>query len=55
MHTLVYIHAFYTHICPSMAAYIHIYIYADIQYIHTIHIIILYQLSKKPTGFIVEV
>ena len=36
-----------TYICPCMDAYIHV-------YIHAIHIIILYQLSKKPTCLLVE-
>ena len=40
----------YTHVCPCMAAYIHVYIYTYIHCIHSIHLIILYKLRKGPTG-----
>ena len=61
MHSYTYIHvcnmciyvSTYIHTCPCMAAYTHVYIYAYIYNIYIIHILILYQLSKKPTGFLV--
>ena len=40
----------YTHICWCMIAYIQLYMHKNM---HTIHIIILYKLSKKAAGFIV--
>ena len=43
----------YMHVCPDMAAYIHVYIYAYIYSVYIpFHKIILYQLSKMLTGFL---
>ena len=53
----------YTHICPCMAAYIYIHTYIHTYmhtyihtymhtYIHAIQVIILDQMSKMPTGFL---
>ena len=44
----------YTHIYADAWQPTYMYTYMYIQYIHTIHIIILNQLSKMPTGFLVE-
>ena len=46
-HTHMYTHAWLT-------AYMYIYVCVYKQYVHAIHAVILYQVSKKPIGFLAE-